>query len=182
MNRTGLAQWLDAPPLGGWAALLCGILAVGFPTAIRATLEGVVTGCEFTPYLPFVLVAAVLLRWWQAGAVALASVAVLGGMFQGAALHVMPCFLSAAGIFLAASAMLIALVLLLRRAIALTLSRNSDEPGGGIRFSVDKGEVWASWNGQTRPVRLGSQRNVAATMKDFLAEDGRHKGGSGQVS
>jgi hypothetical protein len=180
MNRASLGQWVEEPPLAGWAALLCGLFAVGFPTAIRATLEGVVTGCEFTPYLPFVLISAILLPWWQAGVVALVSVAILGGMFQGAALHVMPCFLSAAGMFLGASGLMIAFVIALRRALALTLSRDADEPAGGIRFSVDKGEVWASWNGQTRPVRLGSQRNVSATMKNFLAEGERYKGSRGE--
>jgi hypothetical protein len=46
-------------------ALLCGIFAVALPTAIRAAIDGVVTGCEFTPYLPFVLFSAILLRWWK---------------------------------------------------------------------------------------------------------------------
>jgi hypothetical protein len=47
-----------------------------------------------------------------------------------------------------------------------------DDASGGVVFSLDKGEVWASWNGQGIPVRLGSQRRVARMMLDFLA---RHK-------
>ncbi|HWL75611.1 MAG TPA: hypothetical protein VNQ74_17220, partial [Burkholderiaceae bacterium] len=69
--------------MSGWLALLCGIGAVAVPTIVRVAVNGVVTGCEFTPYLPFVLLSAIFLGWKQAIAVALASVAVLGGLFFG---------------------------------------------------------------------------------------------------
>jgi hypothetical protein len=42
---------------------------------------------------------------------------------------------------------------------------------GGLVFSLEKGEVWASWYGQDVPVRLGSQRKVAEMMEDFLAQE-----------
>ena len=72
-------------PLTGWLALLGAIAAVALPTVVRVAVNGVVTGCEFTPYLPFVLISAILLGWKHAIAVALASVVVLGGLFFGSA-------------------------------------------------------------------------------------------------
>src|SRR5262245_30936064 len=101
MIRAALSRWLPAFPLTGRLALLCMLVSVGLPTTIRAAVNGVVTGCEFTPYLPFVLLSAILLRWWQASGVALACVAILGGLFAGppAQLVTSPCFISGAGIF-----------------------------------------------------------------------------------
>ena len=83
MIRAGSTRWLIMPLLTGRFALLCAMVAVALPTLVRAAVDGVVTGCEFTPYLPFVLVCAILLRWWQAGAVALVSVGIIGGLFGG---------------------------------------------------------------------------------------------------
>jgi hypothetical protein len=170
MLGAALARWLRGPPVAGWLALLVGMLAVWVPTIVRAAVNGVVTGCEFTPYLPFVLICAMLLRWWQAGAVALASVAILGGLFGGSPPLHLPCFVPAAGIFLVSSAIMIGVAILARWAIVQV--RRVDDSSGGVVFSLDKGEVWASWNGQGIPVRLGSQRRVARMMLDFLA---RHK-------
>jgi len=155
-------------PLG----ILCGITAVALPTIVRASVDGVVTGCEFTPYLPFVLLSAILLRWWQAGAVALASVAVMGGLFLGppTAFVTSVCFRSGAGLFLVSSAMMIGVVILIRRAFAAVRSRGADESLGGIVFSLEEGQVWASWYGQGPPVLLGSQTRVSRMMKDFLAQ------------
>jgi hypothetical protein len=170
MNQPGFARWLREPPVKGWLALVCGMAAVWLPTIVRAAVNGVVTGCEFTPYLPFVLICAILLRWWQAGIVALVSVAVLGGMFQGSMPHVMPCFIPAALIFLAGSAMMIGITVLIRGAIRSTEKRSGEDPSSGLSFSLDRGEVWASWNGAGRPVRLGTQRSVSEKMQDFLAQ------------
>src|SRR4051794_31572667 len=172
INQAGFARWLQEPPVKGWLALVCGMAAVWLPTVVRAAVNGVVTGCEFTPYLPFVLICAILLRWWQAAIVALVSVAILGGMFQGSMPHVMPCFIPAASIFLGASAVMIGIIVLIRRAARAIESRAVEEPSSaGLRFSLDRGEVWASWYGNGRPVRLGSQRNVAEVMEDFLAQE-----------
>jgi len=71
MNQAGFARWLQEPPVKGWLALACGMAAVWLPTVVRAAVNGVVTGCEFTPYIPFVLICAILFRWWQAAIVAL---------------------------------------------------------------------------------------------------------------
>jgi hypothetical protein len=178
--KAGLNRWLQEPPVTGWYALLAGIAAVALPTIVRAAVSGSITGCEFTPYLPFVLLAAILLGWRQAGAVALVSVAILGGLFVGpqAAITQKACFISGAGVFLASSAVIIAVVMSARRAIRTSERRGADERSGGVVFSVERGEVWASWHGQGAPLRLGPQRNVARTMREFLAGARPADGGS----
>jgi len=137
---------------------------------VRAAVDGVVTGCEFTPYLPFVLITALALGWWQAGAVALASAAILGGLFFGPAHQhfASSCFISGAAIFLASSAMMIGVVVLLRRTIAAIQNRGASD--GGVVFSLQGDQVWASWYDQGPPVRLGTEGNVSAMMADFLAQ------------
>ena len=168
MARDNLWRWLRALPLGGWPALVCAFVAVALPTGVRAAVSGVVTGCEFTPYLPFVLVSAIMLRWWMAAIVALASTAIMGGLLEGLqGLH-LPCFASSAGMFLASSALIIAVAVVGRRVLLGLLKRHGDS--GGLIFSLEKGDVWASWYGHDAPVRLGSQRKVAEMMEDFLAQ------------
>ena len=171
MIRAGLTRWLQAPPVSGMPALLCGLLLIAFPTLIRAAISGFVTGCEFTPYLPFVLMAAILLPWWQAALVATFSIVILGGLFIGSPSAMLgSCFLSSAGIFAAASAAIIATIVLVRLLVRAMQVRGADESEGGIVFSLDGGQVWASWYGQGPPVLLGSQRKVSAMMHDFLAQ------------
>lgn len=167
-----LKNWLLAPPLTGRLALLCGIVAVALPTSIRAAIDGIVTGCEFTPYLPFVLLSAILLRWWQAGLIALVSAVTLGGLFVGPPNEFLAsrCFITSAGTFLAASAMMIGTVILVRRVVGAIQSRGADESSGGIIFSLEEDQVWASWSGHGSPVRLGSQKKVSEMMEDFLAQ------------
>src|SRR4051812_46429930 len=83
MPTAGLSRLLHSPGLSGGAALLCVAAAIGVPTLVRAAVAGEVTGCEFTPYLPFVLASAILVRWWHAAIVALSAVGILGGFFGG---------------------------------------------------------------------------------------------------
>lgn len=170
MIHKRLLQWLRAPVLTGRLALVCGTAAVALPTVVRLAVNGTVTGCEFTPYLPFVLLSAILLRWWQAGAVALAAAAIMGGLFVGPldALHGQSCFISAAGMFLGGSAIIVAVAAMVRRVIA-DFQRRSDADGG-IVFSLEKGQVWASWYGSGPPMRLGPEEQVGAMMEDFLAQ------------
>lgn len=171
MIANRLTRWLWAPVLTGPSAIFGALLAVAIPTVVRAAVIGVVTGCEFTPYLPFVLLSAILLGWWQASLVALASVGILGGLFVGPSMsHIAKhCFLSGAGIFLAASAIIIVTVVAIRRTVGGRV-RTADEGQGGVVFSLDDGQVWASWYGQGQPVRLGSQERVGEMMEDFLAQ------------
>jgi len=156
----------------GRLALLFGIAAVALATTVRAAINGVVTGCEFTPYLPFVLLSAIFLGWWQASTVALVSVPILGRLFVGPLdkLLASSCFLGSAGIFLASSAAMIALVIFVRRLFLALQNRRADESAGGIVFSLDQEQVWASWYGEGPPVHLGSQERVAMMMEDFLAQ------------
>ena len=171
MIRAAFSRWLSAPVLRGWRALACGLIAVGLPTLVRAAINGEVTGCEFTPYLPFVLVSAILLRWWQASVVALASVAVMGGLFEGLPSQqlTLACFAPSAAVFLGAAAGLIAFASVLRWLI--TGLQTPNEEAGGIVFSLDRGEVWASWYGHAYPLRLGTRRKVARMMEDFLKQE-----------
>lgn len=170
MIRAGFTRWLQGPPVTGWAALAVVVGAVAVPTIVRAAVNGVVTGCEFTPYLPFVLLAAILVGWWRAGIVAIVSVAILGGLVVGPPYAHLDrsCFISGASIFMTASAMILGIMFAVRQA-----GRSANEGKGGVLFSLDQGDVWASWYGQGPPVRLGSQRNVAEMMKDFLAQGER---------
>src|SRR5436190_11925392 len=133
-------DWLFAPPVTGPWAIFCGFAAVAVPTIIRVSVDGALTGCEFTPYLPFVLLAAILLGWWQAGAMVLVSAAVFSGLFVGPpyAFLEKACTASAIGIFLAASAMIVAIVEVARRSVTRFMS-HPDEGSGGIIFSLDKG-------------------------------------------
>jgi hypothetical protein len=170
MIRAGLNRWLQAPVATGWVALACALGAIAVPTLVRAALNGVVTGCEFTAYLPFVLFSAIALRWWQAEIVALESVAILGGLFEGVPFHTQPCFLPSAGIFLGSSALMIAVPVVARRVFAAMKNPGADESAGGIVFSLEKGEVWASWYGHGAPMRLGTQKRVSEMMTDFLAQ------------
>lgn len=170
MFRAGLHRWVRGAPITGWPALVCGTAAVALPTIVRAAVDGAVTGCEFTPYLPFVLITALVLGWWQAGAVALVSAAILGGLFFGPMnAHLSSsCFISGAVIFLASSATMIGIVVLVRRVMAAIQHRGEHE--GGVVFSLRGGQVWASWYDQGPPVRLGPEGNVSAMMQDFLAQ------------
>ena len=173
MSRsTRLTRWLQAPFVAGWLALLCGIVAVALPTLVRLSVNGTVSGCEYTPYLPFVLLSAILLRWWQAGLVALTSAAVFSGLFVGPPNEFLQqsCAISAVGMFLAASAMIIGIVIVIRRVIAGILS-HPDAASGGVIFSLEEGKVWASWYGQGPPICLGSRQRVGKMMEDFLAQE-----------
>lgn len=172
MLRSRFARWLTIPPLAGKVALLSGILALTLATVIRAAIDPYVTGCEFTPYLPFVLLCAILLPWWEASLVALAAVPILGLLFMGtpAQLGASPCFVSSAGIFLAASAGMISFVIIVRRVVVSIQRSGADESKGGVLFSLDEGEVWASWYGNGPRVLLGSREKVSGMMKDFLAQ------------
>jgi hypothetical protein len=172
MTQGGYSQWLVRPPLAGRSALLAAVMAVALPSLIRFAIEGVLQGCEFTPYLPFVFLSAILLRWWQAALVAAASVAVMGGMLMD-----MPyghltstCFQASALTFVAGSAAMIAAAAAIRRAISALHARGADEANGGIVFSLHDNAVWATWYGLDEPVRLGSQHKVESMMTDFLAQ------------
>ena len=169
MIRPVITQWIHGSTLSGRLALLFAIAVLALPTALRASVSGAVTGCEFTPYLPFVLLAALVLRWWQAALVPLACVAILGGLFVRP-IEDFECFTSSAAVFLVSSAAMIGAVALIRGAVAAIRQRGADGARDEIVFSLDNGQVWASWYGEGAPLRLGSQEKVTRMMEDFLAQ------------
>lgn len=173
MLRSWISRWLIAPPLTGRVALLTGILALSLGTLIRAAIDPYTTGCEFMPYLPFVLVCAILLPWWEASLVTLIAVPILGLAFIGAPndLVASSCFLSSAGIFLTASAAMISFVAVIRHIFISIQRSGADETAGGVLFSLDQGKVWASWYGRGPRVLLGSRERVSGMMADFLAQE-----------
>ena len=59
--------------------------------------------------------------------------------------------------------------MLVRQVVAML--QKPDDSAGGIVFSLEKGEVWASWYGHGQPVRLGTRRTVASKMEDFLKHE-----------
>ena len=101
----------------------------------------------------------------------MACVAVMAGVFHVPNDHMlMICFQSAASIFLASSAGMIGLVLLARVLVTGVIRRDRNDGAGGVVFSLENDEVWASWYGSEVPMRLGSQQRVEAMMEDFLAQ------------
>lgn len=171
MIGSRLVRSADKLPITGWRALLLPVVAVAAPTIIRLAMSPAVTGCEFTPYLPFVFLSAILLSWWEASAVALSSALIVAILSPCALNHSTPsfCYLTSAGIFVASAAVMIAIAELARRMISQ--SRGHDENSGGIVFSLDHDTVWASWYGPGAPLPLGPRSKVTAMMKDFLAQE-----------
>jgi hypothetical protein len=43
-------------------------------------------------------------------------------------------------------------------------------PLDGITFSLEQGQVWASWTGVRGRLRLGHEAQVSEMMRDFLAQ------------
>ena len=51
------------------------------------------------------------------------------------------------------------------------ISRSArDRTAKGIVFSLERGQVWASWEQQEDSVHLGSEEEVVPMMEDFLAQ------------
>lgn len=170
-----LEQWFEEPAVtsANWAIIwvLLGILV---PTLIRASVSGIVMGCHTIPYVPSVLFAAIFLGWRHAAAVALGSALVSDWLFMGHGHHMLlesGCDFFGIGTFLFASAMIIGSVELPRQLQKDVRGPVEPKvPSGGIVFSLERGEAWASWYGQGSPVRLGPQAEVAEMMEDFLAQ------------
>lgn len=168
-----LRRALGNPPVSGIDAWSWAFAAVALPTILRCLVDDHVTGVAFSPYIPFISVAAVCLGWRHAAFVTVVSAAVADMLF------IDPRFVPMAGptdlfgmlIFLASAALIIILVEVARLMID---SRPLPAPAGaartGIIFSLEKGEAFASWCGSGRPLRLGPESEVAEMMQDFLAQ------------
>ena len=80
LNPSGL--FLIAP-LKGVPAALAGTTLVVLPTALRESLDDVVVGMTITPYIPFIILAAIVLGWKQTAIVAAVSAVVADALFIG---------------------------------------------------------------------------------------------------
>lgn len=172
MRHAQFIRRLVAPSVTGYQAIGLGAALITIPTLIRAAVDGIVTGCEFSVYLPFVLVAAVLMEWRYAAAVALASVGLADYVFmQHVAFFSGPCDVYVVGVFLTASAFIIGLVQIIRASFAGIITTDRSEfASGQVVFSLENNRAWAGWHGHRTMVQLGSKDEVAEMMEDFLAQ------------
>jgi K+-sensing histidine kinase KdpD len=172
MIRTAsVRHWLVDNEIGmAWAAALA-LAAIGIPTLIRGELNDIVEGCETAAFFPFVLLAAIFLGWRWAAVVALASAMIINVYFIGPDGQFMEeaCDVFGFSTFLIGSTMIIGFVEAIRLELGKAEQAES-QPSGGIVFSLQDGEAWASWYGRGEPVRLGPQEDVAEMMEDFLAQ------------
>ena len=169
------SRLLLAPPARGMRALLYGIALVVVPTAIRLILDSLLAGhLSFLIYMPFVIVAAILLRWTYSAAV------VLGCWSVANILFVEPRYQFGFDrveeisfvIFVVSAALLIALVEAVRTIVENSLRPTRPDSGftTPVVFSLERGQAWASWYGSHSWVRLGPEEEVAECMEDFLAQ------------
>jgi hypothetical protein len=167
-----LAHWFEEPAVKveSWA-IFWTVLAVAVPTFIRAGVDDVVMGCESIAYVPSVLLAAIFLGARHAAIVAVVSAFVSDWMFMDHEHSLFEtCDLFGIGVFMLASALIIASVELPRHVPKTVSCSAPDKEPAGIVFSLEKGQAWVSWYGGKGPVRLGPQGEVADMMQDFLAQ------------
>ena len=170
-----VSKLLLAPPAIGIRALLYGIVLILVPTAIRQILDSFLAGhLSFLIYVPFVIMAAILLRWTYAAAVALASWAVANVLFLEPRYQFTLDRVEEVSfvIFALSGALLIALVEAVRRIVENSLrpARPDTSFTTPVVFSSERGQAWASWYGSHSWVRLGPEDEVAECMQDFLAQ------------
>jgi hypothetical protein len=164
-----LRRWLVTTPIAGKPAITLAVAAVALPTMYRVSLTGMVMGIGYCPYLPFVLLSAILLGWRHAAAVAFVSVVVVDALFVGPRFQLFegPTDMLGDLGFLVVSALMIALVQAIRTAFEDLIGPTTDN---GVFFSLQNEQVWASWPTAGFHLRLGPQDDVAEMMKDFVAQ------------
>ena len=164
---------LEKPPVTGVQGAACWMIAaVVLPTIMRCVVDDHVTGVAFSPYIPFVLITAVLLGWKHAMFVAVISAAVADLLFIDPRFEPMagPTDAFGVAIFLLSATLIIILVQAARLAAEARPAPACGDGQTGIIFSLERGQAWATWSGSGRPLRLGPQGEVAAMMQDFLAQ------------
>ena len=164
-----LRKWLLATPIAGKPAFTLAVAAVALPTLYRFSLTGMVMGIGYCPYLPFVLLSAILLGWRHATAVALVSVVVVDALFVGPRFQLVegPTDMLGDLGFLVVSGLIIALVQAIRTAFEDLIAPTAAD---GVFFSLEDGQAWASWPTAGFHLRLGPQDDVVEMMKDFVAQ------------
>jgi hypothetical protein len=164
---------LLAPPATGWKALSYAVVLVAVPTAVRLALSPFIDRLPFFPYIPFVILAAILLDWKYAAAEAFASWLVADFLFMEPLyrLGFGPYQLTGFAIFLLSAALVIGLSEAARRVVENSLRpiRHDGIPSTVV-FSLEGGQAWVSWYGSHSWVRLGPEKEVADMMRDFLAQ------------
>jgi hypothetical protein len=123
-------------------------------------------------FCPFVLAAAILCGWRYAIATAFGSAIARNWLTGGAyIIHFAESDIAAFSTFVGYSAFVIVIVQLFRLTAARSLRQaGAQERASGIVFSLDDGEIWASWYGIDAPVRLGPQDEVVQMMEDCIAQ------------
>ena len=172
MSRAELMRRLLMPSVTGTRAIGLITLCILIPTLIRAAVDGFVTGCEFSVFLPFVLVAAIFMEWRYAAIVALGSVGLADYLFMShTAFLEGPCDVYVTGVFLTSSTLIISLVQGIRMRFAGIISTDRTEfASGQVVFSLENNQAWAGWHGRKAMVQLGTKDDVAEMMEDFLAQ------------
>lgn len=172
MSRAELTKRLMMPSVTGSKAIGFAVLCVAIPTMIRAAVDGFVTGCEFSIFLPFVLVAAIFMEWRYAAIVALASVGLADYLFMTHTAFISgPCDVYVVSVFLTISTLIIGLINGIRVRFSGILSTDRSEfASGQVVFSLEDNQAWAGWHGRKAMVQLGTKDDVAEMMEDFLAQ------------
>ena len=170
MTRTDKVNtWLLVPQATGLAAALCAAAAILLPTLIRLAVDDVVSECAFLPYLPFILLGAILMDWRNAVVVVAVSGVIADLLFTGPRYQFLegPDDIFGFIAFLISSVLILGLVQMVRNVLR---DRRREELGGAVIFSLEGGEAWARSSGTSSSVRLGPQDEVAVMMADFLAQ------------
>ena len=138
--------------------MACVLLIV--PTLIRVMVGDVVVLAVFLTYVPFVIMASVLLRARDAAIVTLICALIADYFFMKPyfALATAPDDLFSIGFFLLVSAMVIVLMIAVRRYVAHCLDPASEEHSNRVIFSERQGEAWAHWDGKRPSVKLGPKK------------------------
>jgi hypothetical protein len=173
MIRIALANVLTVPPLARpIIAPLIGAAALGAPTALLSFDHALPAGACCTIYFPFVLLSVLLIGPVYASAVAIGSTGLADALFMGPRYQLFESPMDTFGDIasLSSSALIIGLVILVRRAFAERSRQVPLSSPSGLIFSREQGKVWASWHGNGPPVCLGPEKRVAAMMEDYLAQ------------
>ena len=169
-----LSRLLLAPPATGMRALFYVVALVVIPTVIRLLLGSIIIDrLPFFPYIPFVIVGAMVLDWEYAAGAALVSWIVADLVFIGPRYHLSFGAYELVGftIFLLSTALIIAMSKAVRVIVENSLRPTRPEAfSAPVVFSLEGGQAWASWYGSHSWIRLGPEEEVAEMMRDFLAQ------------
>jgi hypothetical protein len=168
-----LSRVLLTPPATGKKAVFYGFVLISIPTVTRLLLDDLLSQLPFITYLPFVIVAAMVLAWRYAAITAVVSWLAADLLFMSPQYQLTLDTREILGfvVFQGSAALVIALVETVRTIVENSL--RPIRPGGfaaPVVFSERDGQAWASWYGSHSWVRLGPEEEVAEMMTDFLAQ------------